>query len=169
MRLFLSAAIASATVLASAAEAQSAIQLDPLHGQSKPSMETVHDYCGACGPAVVQVLGVLYEEETDHFYVTDLPAANVIVNARGIPPRSLELKNALSDHNGVACLPKDGTHYSLVWSRCGGTACGDDFDFTVVDVEKLKIVAGGGGENSCDERYAATITGSSLPRRLNHL
>ena len=75
------------------------------------------------------------------------------------------LKEALSDYNGVACVSKGPTKYLLVWSNCGGTACGDRFNFTVVDVKQLRILAG--GKALCDEHCASRLTGNKLPLRLN--
>jgi hypothetical protein len=156
-------------LLGSAAGAQSAITLEPFPStawepKSGVNVTTVHNYYGQCGPAVVQVLGV--REQVDYFFTVDAAAdvARVVVIAPG-GQRSLVLKDVLSDHNGVACVTNGATKYLLLWSNCGGTACGDDFSFTVVDVKQLRVLAG--GKTACNEQCAARLTGSKLPQRLN--
>lgn len=157
-------------VLSSAVDAQSAIQLEPFPAtswspKSEINVTTVQNYYGQCGSAVVQVLGVL--QQVDDFFTVDGGSAegpSVVVIAPG-GRRSLVVKDALSDHNGVACVSKGPSKYVLVWSNCGGTACGDDFNFTVVDVKQLRVLAG--GKASCNEHCASRLTGSKLPLKIN--
>ena len=152
------------------ANSQSAIQLEPFPATSyspKPKVDitTVHNYYGRCGSAVVQVLGVARDD--GDFYSVDggsAEGASVVVIAPG-GRNQVTIKDALSDYNGVACVTKHPAHYVLIWSNCGGTACGDDFNFTVVDVKQLRVIAG--GRASCDEVCATRITGSALPMKLN--
>lgn len=162
--------VAGAFVLNSAADAQPAIKLEPFPPtswmpKSEASVTTVHNHYGRCGSAVVQVLGVL--KQVDGFFTVDSGSAegpSVVVIAAG-GADSLTLKEVLSDYNGVACVSKGPAKYLLVWSKCGGSACGDDFDFTVVDIARLRVAAG--GKVPCDDRCAASITGSDLPLAIN--
>jgi hypothetical protein len=131
---------------------------------SKVDVTTVKNHYGRCGSAVVQVLGV--KQQVGNFFTIDAPAGNarVVVIAEG-GQRLLTVEDVLSDHNGVACLTTKPSPNLLIWSKCGGTACGDDFAFTVVDVERLRIVSGAAGD--CDARCAQRLTGSRFPLELN--
>lgn len=171
LRPFLRVFMASSLVTGSAATAQSAIQLEPLSDPFNPSkrtvdVTTVHNYYGQCGRSIVQVLGVVDQSETS--FTTDVSAtdqASIVVIAPG-GRRHLILRNMLSDYNGVACVTKSGAKLLLIWSNCGGTACPDAFNFTVVDVRGLRVIAG--GLASCDAQCATRLTGSRLPFVLNH-
>ena len=157
--------------LAATAQAQgdgTAVRLQPFPPESgSPGQEvhvtTVQNYYGRCGSSVVQVLGV--EQQVGDFFTIDSAAGNarVVVIADG--QRSLVVNDALSDHNGVACLTTKPWPSLLIWSKCSGTACGDDFGFTVIDVERLRLVSGAAGE--CDAKCAQRLTGSRLPLELN--
>ncbi len=157
------------TAPANAQDDGTAIRLQPFPADSgtlasKVDVTTVQNHYGRCGSAVVQVLGV--ERQVGNFFTVDAPAGNarVVVIAEG-GQRSLTIEDSLSDHNGVACLTAKPSPYLLIWSNCSGTACGDDFGFTVIDVERLRIVSGAAGE--CDQKCAQRLTGSRLPLELN--
>lgn len=157
------------TAGANAQDDGTAVRLQPFPADSgilssKVDVTTVQNHYGRCGSAVVQVLGV--ERQVGNFFTVDAPAGNarVAVIAEG-GQRLLTVEDALSDYNGVACLTTKPSPHLLVWSKCGGTACGDDFDFTVIDVERLRLVSGAAGE--CDAKCAQRLTGSRLPLELN--
>lgn len=60
-------------------------------------------------------------------------------------------------------LSRNGNHL-LIWSMCGGSACGETYGFTVVDVDQPKVIS----PTDCDEVCAARLTASKLPFILNH-
>lgn len=139
------------------------VLLGPISPSTRVDRTTVTNIYGSCGSAVVQVLGV--KDSNDQFFTVDAAAGNsdVVVIAEG-GQRQISLKRYLSDYNGVACVGKSAKKV-LVWSDCGGSACGHGYQFTVVDVRSLRIVAG--GPNECGEMCATRATGSDLPRRLS--
>jgi hypothetical protein len=160
------AALSLAALLASGAQAQSAIQIEPFPATSySPKSEvivtTVRNYYGRCGPATVQVLGVERQEKT--YFTSDGVATVVVIGSGGRP--SLDLKDAVSDYTGVACVRNGERKYVLIWSNCSGSACGDDFNFTVVDTQPVIEVAG--GRDACNAQCAFGITKSRLPFLLN--
>jgi hypothetical protein len=147
----------------SAQAAPPSITLEPLSGEREIDSTSVRNIYGRCGSAVVQILGV--ERDVGYFFTVDSAAGNAdVVLIGGGGRKQLSLKPFLSDHNGVACVGRSAKRL-LFWSNCSGTACGDEFGFTVVDVMALKIVAG--GPNSCSARCASIASGSDLPSRLN--
>lgn len=154
--------------LAQAQVLQSPIQLEPFpatsYSNGGTNVVTVQNHYGRCGPSVVQVHGVA-RDNGDFFGIDPNAGARVVV-IREAGRRELVLSDVFSDHNGVACVNNRGKRYLLIWSNCGGTACGDDFSFTVVDVDVPRVVAGGNTE--CDARCAARITGSRIPTDLNN-
>lgn len=160
-------------IAAPAARAQvvegSAIRIQPFPPtswapKSEVEVTTVHNYYGRCGSTVIQVLGVV--DQVENFFTVDSGSDNtrIVVIAEG-GQRSLVLKGELSDYNGVACLVGGSTPFLLVWSNCAGSACGDDFTFTVVDVEKLRKISG--PTSACDAQCAYRLTGDRLPLELN--
>jgi hypothetical protein len=154
------------TAVANAQDRGTAVRLQPFPADSgilssKVDVITVKNHYGRCGSAVVQVLGV--KEQIGNFFTIDGNARVVIIADGG--QRSLTIEDALSDYNGVACLTTKRSPYLLIWSNCAGTACGDDFGFTVIDVERLRIVSGAAGD--CDAKCAQRLTGSRLPLELN--
>ncbi|HEX8643891.1 MAG TPA: hypothetical protein VF702_08260 [Allosphingosinicella sp.] len=148
-------------------DAQSPIQIEPFPATSQSSartvdVTTVQNHYGRCGPVVVQVLGVAAQHE-DFFTIDPASGTSQVVVIGQGPRRSVAVP--LSDHNGVACVTNGMRRYVLIWSNCGGTACGNDFSFTAVDVERVRRVAGSG--LNCDASCAHRITGSDLSLRLN--
>ncbi|HMO74200.1 MAG TPA: hypothetical protein PKD48_02570 [Sphingopyxis sp.] len=136
------------------------VTLEPFP-DSGVDVETVRNYYGRCGPATVQVLGVAQEE--DGFFKGSIGggSAVVVIGDGGAPV--LEIREQLSDHNGVACVTGTAGPRLLIWSNCGGSACGDDFAFTVVDPAVAAIVS----DEDCDAACAASLSGSSLPFEVN--
>jgi hypothetical protein len=160
------AALSLAVLLAGSAQAQSAIQIEPFPAtsyspKSQIMVTTVRNYYGRCGAATVQVLGVERQEKT--YFTSDGVATIVVIGAGGRP--SLDLKDAVSDYTGVACVRNGIKKYLLIWSNCSGSACGDDFNFTVVDTQPVVEVAG--GRDACNAQCAFGITKSRLPFLLN--
>lgn len=158
-------AVALITV-SSTAHAQ-AVAIAPLTGQRAINSDFVQNMTGSCGSAVVRVLGVS-SVNSDMFGI-DLDSGQVIVRNRAASPDEIIVKDFLSDHNGVACVGPTGFESLLLWSVCGGTACGDDFSFMVINPRRMVVVAGGDRDEPCDARCAASVTSSVVPLRLNGL
>lgn len=153
-----------AAVLASVGQADVplAIHLDPSDAFPTTLIETTQTYTGGCGPAVVRVVGVT--DVTGSFFNLDTDGRVVLHSPRGAD-LVVDASNGLSDHNGIACTTGNGRTRLLIWAACGGSSCGDDYDFTVVDPDKMRVVSPVG---SCDEMCAYSLTGSRLPWALNH-
>lgn len=147
-----------------AASAQ-AVAIAPMAGDTRIDTVVTQNLTGKCGAAVVRVMGVTYIGDT---FSTDLDAAQVIVR-HGDPYREVVIKNFLSDHNGIACVGPEGAETVLIWSNCGGTACGDEFTFQVIDPRRIAVIAGEIGGKPCDARCAASVTSSVVPLRINGL
>src|SRR5688500_10751827 len=138
------------------------IDLQPLH-QRHPLEQSRH-YSSRCGTAVVRVLGVT--QEYAGLFKVDFDAGRVIVRKRGAPDVVIDSQNGLSDHNGIACIEQDGRTLILVWSDCGGSACGHGYNFTIVDTETPRILAPRPPERWCDSKCAAKWAGE-LPARVD--
>lgn len=152
-----------ATNTASAQATSGAILLEPLSSDGVDRV-AVRNIYGKCGSSIVQVFGVL--DEKDAYFSVDSGGDNadiVVIQAGG--SKKISLKRHMSDYNGVACVGTGARKQVLVWSACSGSACGDGYNFTIVDPASLRILAG--GASPCDAACATRITGSPLPGRLN--
>ena len=154
------------TFLCGGALSRQSIQIEPLPPVStleKPSVWTtpVSNIYGRCRNSVVQVLG-LAKREASYFTVdpSALGGSTVVVIAPG-GRRHLNLEKAISDFNGVACLREQAATYLMVWSACNGSACSDGYTFTIVDIDRFRVIAENG--KPCSAACAARLTGSSLP------
>lgn len=155
-------------LLSQVALAQSAISLSPAKGASAVHIEQAENYFGSCGSAAVLVFGVT--GTTQSSFTIQPEAAKVIVRR---PPVKLggsssdivlSTKNsALSDHNGIACVSYKSTYRLLVWSDCGGSACGQGYSYVVVDPEIPEILAPRGVNSECRDKCAAELLGGALP------
>lgn len=153
----------AATIAVSPVTAQStsrAIILEPLSSDGIDRV-TVRNVYGKCGSSVVQVLGV--RDENDDFFSVDGNSDIVVIRDGG--RQQVSLKRHMSDYNGVACVGAGSQKKVLVWSDCGGSACGHGYSFTVVDPASLRILAG--GTTPCNAVCATRVTGSRLPNLLN--
>jgi len=146
-------------------QSQRAISLEPITGNDKVLIDDVRNYTGACGGAVVRILGVTSVSD-EAFYLD--PDASIIVRRPPEPDLRIDDEGIISDRNGVACLSYEGQARLLIWAACGGSACSDEYSFTVIDPDKLKIISPKNSEGGCDEMCAYSLTGSRLPWELNH-
>lgn len=151
----------NATSEAAAPRQISPITLSPSAAFPNTLIETIKVYTGACGSRVVRIVGVT--DVNDKSFTLDIDGRIIIHQGQG-PDLVIDSNNGLSDYNGVACVERnDGSARLLIWANCGGSACGDDYGFVVVDPEKMKIVS----SNDCDEMCGYALTGSRLPWALN--
>jgi hypothetical protein len=73
----------------------------------------------------------------------------------------------LSDYNGVQCVQTKSGYRLLIWSDCGGSACGHGFSFFIIDPHKLSFIAPRKSGQICNAKCASTILGSDLPHALD--
>lgn len=165
VRIAASISLLGLSVMTNAQALSSPVVLEPMSPEEVGTdAVTVRNVYGKCGPAVVHVLGI--RDEIGDFYAVDSAAENadIVVIGKG-GNQKISLKRALSDYNGVACIGSGLNKLLLVWSDCGGSACGRGYNFTVVDVQTLRMLAG--GASACDAPCAAKITGNQLPLELD--
>ena len=136
--------------------AQSAINLSSLKVEKANGQV---NYTGLCGTAVVKIMDV-EEVNNDIFKVNNGKLA--VKSGK----KELNLDEALSDYNGIACVKTKTAERLLVWSNCSGSVCGDDFKFYVIDLQKLTIIAPKKGK-TCDDKCASKILGNQLPQKIN--
>ena len=148
------------------------VQAQSINLMTTPRQGTV-DYVaaqnitGMCGGAVVRVLSVTRQD--DDTFALDLDSGDVIVRSNDSGSfRELSLKplGVLSDHNGISCVEGSLGTRLLVWTKCGGSACGDEYGFIVIDPKSARVFSG--EEDGCDEDCASRLVGSDLPLRLNN-
>ena len=150
----------------------SAISLDPFPQSNGVEVTQTQNITGTCGGSIVRVVGV--KDITGDFFDTDLDTAQIIIRpgsaGYGQPYRERVIDRnggVLSDYNGIACVWGLRGYVLLIWSVCGGTICGDDFSFTVIDPKTLRTLAPLKKSEVCDAKCAARFTGNNLPYELN--
>ena len=138
------------------------VSLSPFPGATTMAVEKAALVSGKCGASVVRIIGITLS--TGAFFDIDQDGG-VIVRQLHMPEVHLTQNNGLSDHNGVACIhTAAGASHLLIWSACGGSACGDDFGFTVIEVDRPRIVS----PKDCNKACASKLTGgSNIPFVLN--
>jgi hypothetical protein len=122
---------------------------------------TTRNITGRCGGAVVRVMGIT--TFTDKMFASEPDEAKIIVRNRPMP----ELNIKPDDYTGLACIHVEGKTFILIWGVCGGSACGEDYSFIVVDPKTMKILTPDHLRDPCDAKCAANLTGSALPYRIN--
>ena len=138
------------------------VRLHPFKGSKKLAITKTKAITGVCGKAVVRVLGV--KNEQDNVYSSDVDGAKIVI--RNPPKKELVFDSnsgVISDYTGMACI---GGNRLLIWSDCGGSACGRGYNFTVIDTENLIILAPKDPrEQSCDDKCASqALDGFSIYR-----
>jgi len=96
--------------------AQSAINLSSLKVEKANGQV---NYTGLCGTAVVKIMDV-EEVNNDIFKVNNGKLA--VKSGK----KELNLDEALSDYNGIACVKTKTAERLLVWSNCSGSVCGEN-------------------------------------------
>jgi hypothetical protein len=145
---------------------QTAINLSPLASEKAVTIDKAQNFTGTCGPSVVRVLGVT--SVTGDIFGIDIDSGKIIVRQLRKPEVILDSNNGMSDHTGISCIDYEGKSRLLVWSNCAGTACGDEYTFTVIDADNPKVLAPSGPiVTSCDEVCAYALTGNKLPLKMN--
>lgn len=140
------------------AESVSGISLDSLPSDEGLSITNVVNIYGKCGDAVVAIL----EVEADNLY----QFGNFKVDAAGKP--DLLLRNGgkdisfgylLSDFNTVRCVQTKRGARLLVGSNCGGSACSDAKDYSVIDPKTKSVYPAKNSIKRCDENCVNQFLG----------
>ena len=95
---------------------------------------TVNLY-GKCGNAAIGLSDV---EVRDEFIVGTPDSELMMVNPT--TGKQIKIKSQLSDYNKFACFITAKGHRVVVGSVCGGSACGDAYNYHVVDTGTMKIL-----------------------------
>lgn len=162
-----------------------AIDLKPfpsMNKNNKPELNIEHTQTifGTCGNRVIGIIGVVNIFD-DHFTIDSGGDPSIVIRGEKSPEmkitadatylrNGIDIKYAasgmLSDHNGVACVSSHDSDKLLIWSNCGGSACGDNYNFYVIDLKTLSIIKK--SDDSCDEAcISKALGGSKLPFQLN--
>lgn len=114
----------------------------------------IENFMGTCGHSSVQIQGI------DNIFdnVFSLDNGEIVVSSGSA--KQLNLRDALSDHNGIACVATKAGNRLLVWSSCSGSSCGGA-NFSIIDPDQLVNLA----PNSCDAQCASQVLGSQPATR----
>ncbi|MGO4330541.1 hypothetical protein AB4Z48_31860 [Cupriavidus sp. 2TAF22] len=134
------------------------VTLRPMDGERQVLAEQATNFTGACGGAVVRVMGVT-STSGNHFGI-DLDAGVVIVRQAG---KEIALRDPLSDQNAIACVPTAIGDRLLIASACAGSSCPDNFTYYVIDPRRLLILVPRKAAETCDERCAERVLGVKVP------
>ena len=164
--------VAALALCGQAAAEPSAISLEPFPHSNGVEVTTTQDITGTCAGSIVRVVGV--KSITGDFFDADLDSAQIIIRpgpaGYGQPYRERVIKRSdgiLSDYNGIACVQGLRGYVLLIWSVCGGSICGNDFSFTVIDPKTLRTLAPLKKSEVCDTKCAVRFAGDALPYELN--
>lgn len=114
----------------------------------------IENFMGTCGHSSVQIQGV------DNIFDNEFSMDNGEIIVSSGSTKQLNLRDVLSDHNGIACVATKAGGRLLIWSSCSGSSCGGA-NFSVIDPDKLVNLA----PNSCDAQCASRVLGSQSATR----
>lgn len=157
--------VSSPSQLPSAEElARSSIRINPMKGRQYLDVEG-GNVTGSCGNSIIRVLGIT--KAFNNVFMADYDGGRVIIRTDLENELTVNVRDsgALSDFNGIACVPTRSGERLLVWSQCSGSLCGEDFNFNVIDIKNLTYLSP--KNELCDAQCASEILGSDLPRELN--
>ena len=119
------------------AQAEDPIVLHPFDGDKELSIDKVMNIYGKCGENVIAILGVktIIDEGSAHFFSAG-PDANLLIRNGQIDKNFTDL---LSDYNTVRCISTPQGEQLIVGSTCSGVICGDEFDYSAIDMKTLKV------------------------------
>lgn len=137
------------------------VTLRPLEGERQVLAEPSTNFTGTCGGAVVRVMGVT--STSGNQFGIDLDAGVVLVRQAG---KEVALRDPLSDHNAIACVPTGTGDKLLIASACGGSACPDSFSYYVIDPKRVLLLAPKKATENCDERCAEKALGAKVPASM---
>jgi uncharacterized RDD family membrane protein YckC len=135
------------------------VRIHPMEGDKSLSVEK-GIVTGACGNSVIRIVGMT--KALAGFFQFE---GMIVIRGEGkelILGDDKDKVGALSDYNGMACVSSPTGENLLIWSNCGGSVCGDDFHFYLIDLNTqtylLKYV---------DAETASRVLGSRLPYEIN--
>lgn len=134
------------------------VALRPMDGERQVLAEPSTNFTGSCGGAIVRVMGVT--STYGNRFGIDLDAGMVIVRQAG---REIALRDELSDHNSVACVPTGSGDKLLIGSACAGSACPDSYSYVVIDPRRAVVLAPRKRGEACDELCAGKVLGARVP------
>lgn len=131
--------------------------------------ERTVNYSGTCGTAKVNINAI-----TDFSEVGDIGGPNVHFSLSG---GNIEITNTVngkyktithqpSDHNMFACLKAKPGQVLVINSNCGGSACGDEGTYTIIDVTKMVRLTDEPKKNLCGDECANKILGIGVREYL---
>lgn len=131
------------------------LMLNPMPGAQSPSVTMTMTIYGKCGNSVVGVIGADYESYKAgslKFDITGKP--DVVVRTA---KKDVSFESKISDFNVLHCVPTPKGERLLFGSVCGGSTCGDAFDYSVIDPNTGADLAG--KLKSCDQVCANKLLG----------
>lgn len=134
------------------------VTLRPMEGERHVLAEPATNFTGSCGGAVVRVMGVT--STYGNQFGIDLDAGVIIVRQAG---KEMALRNELSDHNAIACVPTSKGDRLLIGGACAGSACPDSYAYFVIDPKEIVVLAPKKAGDACDERCAEKALGVRVP------
>jgi hypothetical protein len=140
-------------------ERNKAVALFPMSGDSQPSVSKVVNVYGKCGDAVVAILGIEAESfgGREHFRMDS--SGNPDLQLRKGDGKDLSFNEMLSDFNVVQCVDTKKGNRLVVGSHCGGSACGDNMAYHVIDPKTGKAFPGRASKDVCDEKCVNSALG----------
>lgn len=141
--------------------------LRPMQGYKELDVIKTENITGSCGGSVVRVMGMI--DPVDNYFSIEQDTGKIIVRSSSATnDLILSHENILSDYNGVACVETKSGDKLLIWSNCGGSVCGDNFSFYVIDPKSLKFIAPKDPKKgSCDDDCATKVLGNNFPKKVN--
>lgn len=157
----------SSLLLSGVVLAQPAISLQPVNGNdSLRVIETKH-IIGSCGTSIVDIKGV--QKIFDDNFAISVDGEVIVSSGSNKQLVIKEGEGILSDYNGIACVPTKLGSKLLIWSTCGGSQCGDSYNFYVIDPERLVYLAPKNPrKGTCDAECASKALGINLPQDINN-
>lgn len=139
------------------AEGDKTFNLSPIDGKLVDITKTINIY-GKCGTSVVAILGVDAEEYHQFgslkFDTSGAPDIQLRNNGKNV-----SFKNLLSDRNVMNCISTKFGHKILIGSNCGGSACGDNLSYYLIDTKNGNITSSNVSKKICDERCINQLLG----------
>jgi hypothetical protein len=145
---------------------ETGINLGPaLGGSTSMKVVKTDNYYGSCGEAAVMVFGV--NRYTGGLFKVESDGARIVIRADGGRWLAIPSNEVFSDFNGMSCVESSSGPRLVIWSDCGGSACGQGFSFYIYDPEKLtKLAPREKDKAGCDKECATEVLGQKLPQQV---
>lgn len=131
------------------------LMLNPMDGEKSPSVTMTMNVYGKCGSSVIAVIGVDVESyKAGSLKFDDAGKSEVLVRTG---KKEISLGKLISDSNLLHCVPTKSGARLLFGSVCGGSACGDAMDYSVIDPSTGTGLSD--KKKACDEDCANKLLG----------